>query len=167
VHLWHDLFLTWTQNLIIYRSCITIFTRQTIFNPTLPLAPLYPLFTYRENQLLSSWYEYPSTLVPGLLTAAPPFASSPTLSHPRIKLQYLHRQHQQHQLSSLGTVCSCGFFIFTHPIKISGDTGAKRQHVSTFNMSIPKMSLLLLRRSHFLGISQRVANILFNMSPSH
>jgi hypothetical protein len=26
--------------------------------------------------------EYPSTLVPDLLTTAPPFASSPTLSHP-------------------------------------------------------------------------------------
>ncbi len=82
MHLSHGLFLTWTHNLIIYRSCITVFTHQTMLNLTQPRAPCYPLFTYLENQLLCLWCEYPSTLVPGLLTTAPPFASSPTLSHP-------------------------------------------------------------------------------------
>jgi hypothetical protein len=46
------------------------------------LVPFYPLFTYLENQLLYSWCEFPSTLVPSLLTTAPPFTSYPTLSHP-------------------------------------------------------------------------------------
>ncbi len=53
-----------------------------MFNPTQSLAPFYPLFSYLENQLLCLWCEYPSTLAPGLLTTAPPFASSSTLSHP-------------------------------------------------------------------------------------
>ncbi len=47
-----------------------------------PLVLCYPVFTYLENQLLARGGEYPSTLVPGLLTTAIPFASSPTLSHP-------------------------------------------------------------------------------------
>ncbi len=77
----HGLFLTWTQNLIIYRSYSSLrylHIRQCLILPN----PFYPLFTYLENQLLCSWCEYPSTLVPGQLTTAPPFASSPTLSHP-------------------------------------------------------------------------------------
>ncbi len=53
-----------------------------MLNSTQPLTHFYPLFTYLENQLFCSWCEYPSTLVPGLLTTAPPFASSLTLSHP-------------------------------------------------------------------------------------
>jgi hypothetical protein len=53
-----------------------------VLNPAHPLAPFCPLFTNLENQLLFSWCEYPSTLVPILLTTAPPSASSLTLSHP-------------------------------------------------------------------------------------
>jgi hypothetical protein len=55
--------------------------RQYLVQPN-PCSVFYPLFIYLENQLLLSWCEYPSTLVPGRLTTAPPFASSPTLSHP-------------------------------------------------------------------------------------
>ncbi len=49
---------------------------------TQPLASHQPTFTYLENELLVLWCEYQSTLVPGLLTTAPPLASSPTLSYP-------------------------------------------------------------------------------------
>jgi hypothetical protein len=47
--------------------------RQCLLQPN-PLLTVIPCFTYLENQLLCSWCEYPSTLVPGLLTTAPPFA---------------------------------------------------------------------------------------------
>jgi hypothetical protein len=71
-----------------------------MFHPTPPLDPFVPSLLTRRTSFFSRGGEYLSTLVPGLLTTAPPFASSPTFSHPQIKLQYLHRQHQQHQPSS-------------------------------------------------------------------
>jgi hypothetical protein len=40
---------------------------------TQPLASHQPMFIYLENQLLCSGGEYPSTLVSGLPTTAPPF----------------------------------------------------------------------------------------------
>ncbi len=72
-------------------------------NPTpCPLLPFY--FTYLENQLSCSWCEYPSTLVPGLLTTAHPLLVLPPFHNPQIKSQYLHRQHQQYQPSSSDTL---------------------------------------------------------------
>jgi hypothetical protein len=53
-----------------------------MLDSTQSLTPFYPLFTYLENQLLCWCYENPSTLVPGLLTTAPPIACSPTFSQP-------------------------------------------------------------------------------------
>ncbi len=50
---------------------------------TQPLAHCYPMFTvltWRTSFFARSG-ETPSTLVPGLLTTAPAFASLPTLSH--------------------------------------------------------------------------------------
>ncbi len=49
----HGLFLTWTQNLVIHRSYITVFTQQMRFMPTQPLAPCYSLFllTWRTSFL--------------------------------------------------------------------------------------------------------------------
>ncbi len=47
-----------------------------------PLPRLAPsLLTWRTS-FFARGGEYPSTFVPGLPTTAPPFASSPTLSHP-------------------------------------------------------------------------------------
>jgi hypothetical protein len=86
VHLLHGLFYPEHRILLFYRSYIAVFTHQAMLALTQPLAPYYPLFTYLENQLLCLWCKYPSTLVPGLLTTTPPFASSPTLS--QVKLQY-------------------------------------------------------------------------------
>ncbi len=48
---------------------------------------LLPVFTWRTSSLVRSG-ECPSTLVPGLLTTAPPLASSPTLSHPPHRSSY-------------------------------------------------------------------------------
>ncbi len=45
---------------------------------TQPLASHQPAFTNLENQLLFSWWQIPSTLVPGLLTTA----TSCKFSHP-------------------------------------------------------------------------------------
>jgi hypothetical protein len=53
--------------------------RSTQPNPLPLIAP--SLLTWRTS-LLAHGGEYQSTLVSGLLTTAPPFASSPTLSHP-------------------------------------------------------------------------------------
>jgi hypothetical protein len=66
----------------------------------------YPLFTYLENQLSCLWCEYPSTLVPGLLRTAHPLLLLPPFHTPQIKLQYLHRRHQQYQSSSSDTLIS-------------------------------------------------------------
>ncbi len=78
----HGLFSTQHRNLVIHRSYITIFTYHIIPHSQNPLPPAIPcLLTWRTN-FFASGGEYPSTLVPGLPTTAPPFASSPTLSHP-------------------------------------------------------------------------------------
>jgi hypothetical protein len=75
-------------------------------NPT-PCFLLSFYLTYLENQLLCSWCEYPSTLVPGLLTTAHPLLVLPPFHTPQIKLQYLHRWHQQHQPSLSDTLKIC------------------------------------------------------------
>jgi hypothetical protein len=89
VLLMHGLFLSYTQNLIIHRSYITVFTHGIWLMLTQPLASYCPLFlfvtlisatrffTYLENQLSCSWCEYPSTLVPGLLSTAHPLLLLP------------------------------------------------------------------------------------------
>jgi hypothetical protein len=71
-----------TEVLFYYRPYITVFTRKSMPHLTQPLAFHQPTFTYLKNQLVFSWWRIYITLVPGLLTTAPPFASSPTLSHP-------------------------------------------------------------------------------------
>ncbi len=76
------------------------------FNPLLPVT----LLSYLENQLSCSWCEYPSTLVPGLLTTARPLLVLPHFHTPQIKLQYLHRRHQQYQPSSSDTKNRFGLF---------------------------------------------------------
>jgi hypothetical protein len=99
-HLTHSLFLTWTRKShhlqIIYYNIYTSYNAWST-HPLLPTAP--SLLTWRTS-FLARVGEYPSTLVPGLLTTAPPFACSHTL---QIELQYLHRRHQQHQSSLSGT----------------------------------------------------------------
>jgi hypothetical protein len=66
---------------------------------------LIPLFLTWRTSFFCSWRKYPSTLVPGLLTAHP-LLVHPSLHTPHIKLQYLHRRHQQRQPSSSGTPLS-------------------------------------------------------------
>ncbi len=51
-------------------------------NSIQPLAPYYPCLLTWRTSFFACGGEYPSTLVPGLPTTAPPFASPPTLSHP-------------------------------------------------------------------------------------
>ncbi len=53
---------------------------------TQPLAFHQPVFTYLRTNFFALGGEYPSTLVPGLPTTAPPFASPPTLSHPTVQV---------------------------------------------------------------------------------
>ncbi len=115
----HGLFFTWTQNLVIHRSYITVFTHQMRFVPTQPIVPCYPLFTYFENQLSCSLCECPSTLVPGLLSTAQPLLLLPPYHTPQIKLQYLHRWHQQHQPSSSDTICNFVWVLTKWSIGIS------------------------------------------------
>ncbi len=77
--------------------------RRNSFQPNpLPFVILY--FTYFENQLFCSWHEYPSTLVPSWLTTAHPLLLLPPFHTLQIKLQYLHRRHQQYQPSSSDTI---------------------------------------------------------------
>ncbi len=51
---------------------------------TQPLAFHQPVLTWRTN-FFAHGVKYPSTLVTGLPTTAPPFASSTTLSHPTVQ----------------------------------------------------------------------------------
>jgi hypothetical protein len=53
------------------------------FNPL--LSTNMCLLTQRTN-FFALGGDYPPTLVPGLPTTAPPFASSPTLSHPTVQV---------------------------------------------------------------------------------
>jgi hypothetical protein len=107
VHLMHGLFCTWTQKLYyIYRSYITIFTRHILPHPTQPLASQHPVFMYLLGEpaslLVMTNTHPPLSLVcqqlPHPLLALPPFHT------PQFRLHCLHRQHQQLQSSSSGTV---------------------------------------------------------------
>jgi hypothetical protein len=63
---------------IIYYNIYTSFNAHST---QLLLPTILYLLTWRTNVFARSG-EYPSTLAPGLPTTAPPFASSPALSHP-------------------------------------------------------------------------------------
>jgi hypothetical protein len=69
---------------IIYYNIYTSYNARST-RPLLPTALC--LLTWRTSSLACGG-EYPSTLVPGLLTFAPPFASPPTLSHPPYRSSY-------------------------------------------------------------------------------
>ncbi len=75
-----------------------------------PLASCCPMFTYLENQPSCSWWRIPIYSWPwsGDNCPTPYQFSHPFTPNPQIKLQLqcLHRQHQQYQLSSSGTVIS-------------------------------------------------------------
>jgi hypothetical protein len=89
----------------VYRHSFTL-TSPLAFrcpSPSLFANPPYVipfLLTWRTS-FSCSWCGYPSTLVPGLLSTVHPLLLHPPQDTPQIKLQYLHRQHQQHQLSRL------------------------------------------------------------------
>ncbi len=72
-------------------SYITIFTHYLMPHPTQPLAHRTPCLLTWRTSFFACGGEYPFTLVPGLLTTAPPFASLPTLSHPtdQVTVQYV------------------------------------------------------------------------------
>jgi hypothetical protein len=65
-----------------------------------------PRFTYLEGQFLVCGNVFPCTLVPSLVTTAPPLGFYHF--HPFLTIQftlhYLHRRHQQSRSSSSGTV---------------------------------------------------------------
>jgi hypothetical protein len=70
-----------------------------------PLASCCPMFTYLENQLSCSWWRIPIHSWPWSADNCPtPYQfSHPLTPNPQIKLQCIHRRHQQHQSSSSGT----------------------------------------------------------------
>jgi hypothetical protein len=87
----HGLFLTWTQNLVIQRSYITVFTHQVRFVPLapcyplfylLPLVPCYPLFYLLGEPAFLLMVRIPIHSCPWFVINCPPFAASPTLPHP-------------------------------------------------------------------------------------
>ncbi len=82
VNLTHGLFLTWTQKShYIYRLYVTIFTWHITPRPIWPLAlhGIPALLTWRTS-FFARGDEYPSTVVSGLPTTAPPPLLCP--SHP-------------------------------------------------------------------------------------
>ncbi len=62
-----------------------------------------PRFTYLDGQLSARGDKFPSSLVPCLVTTAPPFGFHPFLT-PQFTLHYLHRRRQQSRPSLSGTV---------------------------------------------------------------
>ncbi len=104
----HGLFLTCTQQIICiyttYTFYIYIMYKQSSLNPLATIKE--PRFTYLEGQLLARGDKFPSTLVPSLVTTAPPLGFYP-FHHfpiPQSPLHYFKRQHQQSWSSSSGTV---------------------------------------------------------------
>jgi hypothetical protein len=78
--------------------------------PCFPLSPpvlhlstplTLPLFTYLENQLFLLVVQIPIHSCPWFAINCSPLAASPTPRHPTDQVTYLHRWHQQHQLSRL------------------------------------------------------------------
>ncbi len=105
MHLRHGLFLTWPQkshNLqIIYYNIYTSFNAS--FNPSPCLMPFRVYLLGEPTSLLVVANTHPllslvCQQLPHPLLLLPPFHI------PEIKLQYLHRQHQQLQPSSSGTL---------------------------------------------------------------
>jgi hypothetical protein len=85
VHLMHGLFLTWTQKFHHITDYILQYLNviQCLIQPN-PLLPTNScLLTWRTN-FFACGGEYPSSLVSGLPTTAPPFTSPLTLSHPTV-----------------------------------------------------------------------------------
>jgi hypothetical protein len=78
-----------------------------LINP--PLTPCYPVFTYLENQPSCLWWRIPIHSCPWPTDDYPTLYqfSHPFTPNPQIKLQCLHKQHQQHQPSSSGANCMC------------------------------------------------------------
>ncbi len=107
-----------------HTSFIAIFTQYTTLPPH--LTPCLPL----DNPALLTWRtsffadgdEYPSTLVSGLPTTAPPLALplSPFRT-PQFKLHYLHRRHQQSLSSSSRTDMSFLGYVFQGPLRVTGE----------------------------------------------
>jgi hypothetical protein len=104
----HGLFLTCTQksHLYLHDRHFGIYTmyKQSFIKP--PCINKESPLSYLEGQLLARGDEFPSTLVPSLVTTAPPlgfypFHSFPTLQFPS---HCLHRRHQQSWSSWTGTV---------------------------------------------------------------
>ncbi len=116
----HGLFLTWTHTRQCYLQIThttymymhrCMYTTEMIFCQPTPLLPvlalscpfhmIQPLFllTWRSC-FFCSWCEYPSTLVPGLLSMFSPCCFTHP-RHPIHQVTYLHRWHQQHQPSRL------------------------------------------------------------------
>ncbi len=81
------------RNMVPHQPCPLLLNTRSLY--------LTPLFSNLENQLFLLVVEYQSTLVHGLLTTVHPLLLHPPRHTPQIKLQYLHRQHQQHQPSRL------------------------------------------------------------------
>ncbi len=87
VHLTHGLFFNLnTQILIYYRSHLQYLHDNRCLVQSNPLLSTNPcLLTWKTN-FFARGGEYQSTLVPGLRTTGPPFASPPTLSHPTVQV---------------------------------------------------------------------------------
>ncbi len=105
VHLSHSFFLTWTQKShilqIVYYNIYTSYNAS--FNPTPCSQPFRVYFHGEPTSLLIAANTNPLLSLVGQQLPHP-LLVLPPLHTPQIKLQYLHRRHQQHQPSSSGTL---------------------------------------------------------------
>ncbi len=107
VYFMHGLFLTCTQNLLIFTNHSLKYLQDVQhFHPTRPLALLkkQPHFTYLKSQLLCSWWRIPIPYLWSANNCPTPWLLPVSPFHtPQFKIHYLHRRHQQSRSSLSGT----------------------------------------------------------------
>jgi hypothetical protein len=129
-HTWFIFYLN-TKYHYIYRSYIAIFTKYTIYNTSSPSDPA--LLTWRTS-FFADGDEYPSTLVSGLPTTAPPLALPLSPFHtPQFKLHYLHRRHQQSRLTLSGTDMSFLGYVFQGLLCVTGEIRLSHRNCQIIN----------------------------------
>jgi hypothetical protein len=106
---------------------LTFTSRSVLSHPLLYLPT--PFFTYLDKQLFLLVVQIPIHSCPWFAIKCSPLAASPAPRHPTDQVTYLHRRHQQHQLSRLMQV-SLQYPIFKYSIFIIIISCQSSQHIS-------------------------------------
>ncbi len=95
------------------------------------------LFTYLEILLLMLVAQIPIHSCPRFAVNCSPLAASPTPRHPMNKVTYLHRWHQQHQLSCLTQLFCLHVGLFCWTENVPFENRSLKQRVDHLERTIP------------------------------